>query len=316
MNLLCPSRVRDERTADGALLWRAPAKINITLHILGQREDGYHELDSVVAKVTLYDELLFRPRQDGEIRLTCSGYDCGGAEDNLVFRAAKLLSKNQAGVNIELTKRIPAGAGLGGGSSDAAATLMALNRFWKLNLTDEHLTDLAASLGSDVPLFLSAPAVRMTGRGEIIEPVKVHPFGAILYLPDLHCPTAKVYSVYDADKNPQSGFAKRLRRDKSAIRPGTAGVPWPDGNPQLNEIPSHWRDKVFNGLESAAMKVCPALVEISSSLADETHLPVHITGSGSAMFIICDDANEAESAIANLPGEMKNHCRVVSLNPW
>ncbi len=294
MGTLCPNKVRDELTADGAMLWRAPAKINIALHILGLREDGYHELDSVVAKVTLYDELLFRPRQDGEIRLTCSGYDCGGVEDNLVLRAAKLLLENRLGVDIELIKRIPAGAGLGGGSSDAATTLMALNRLWELNLTDEHLTDLAASLGSDVPLFLSAPAVRMTGRGEIIEPTKVHPFGAILYLPDLYCPTAKVYAAYQKIRNPQS-----------TIR-----------NPQLDEIPSRWQDKVFNDLESAAMKVCPTLADISSNLADETHLPVHITGSGSAMFIICDDANEAESAIANLSGKMKNHCRVVSLNSW
>ncbi len=304
MNLFCSEKVQHELIADGVLLWRAPAKINLTLRVKGRREDGYHELDSMVAKVTLYDELLFRRRKDSRVNLTCTGLDCGPVGENLVLWAAELLNPAAAcpvgGVDIGLTKRIPTGAGLGGGSSDAAATLMALNQLWKLNLTDEHLTDMAASLGSDVPLFLSAPAVRMTGRGEIIEPVKVHPFHAILYLPDLHCPTGKVYATYDAAVNPQSAIPTGPRAR----------------NPQPNGPVSGWRGELFNDLESAAKKVCPPLAEISSHLSEATHLPVHLTGSGSAMFIICDDTNEAESAIANLPDEMKNHCRVVSLNPW
>ena len=298
------------------MLWRAPAKINLTLRILGRRDDGYHELDSIVAKVTLYDDLFFRRRRDGEIRLNCSGFDCGPVEENLVFRAAKLLSENQGacpvgGADIELTKRIPAGAGLGGGSSDAAATLLALNRLWKLDLTNRQLVDLAASLGSDMPLFLDGPAVRMRGRGEIIEPATVHPFAALLYLPDLHCPTAEVYATYDAMGNPKSEIRSRVGQQahRTHTRRRSAG--------QLaHPTDSEWRGELFNDLQSAAIQVCPPLAEIFSRLTEATGLSVHLTGSGSAMFVICDDASEAEQAAARLGDEMKERCRVVSLNSW
>ncbi len=307
MSLLCPSRVRNERTADGALLWRAPAKINLTLRVLGRRDDGYHELDSVVAKVTLYDELLFRPRRDGKINLVCCGLDCGAVQENLILRAAELLPENRPGVDIELTKRIPAGAGLGGGSSDAAATLLALNQLWELHLSAEQLADLAGRLGSDVPLFLAGPTVRIRGRGELVEPVRVHPFGAILYLPDPHCPTADVYAAYKANSDQpfDSAHGPEPVEGQSAV-----------SRQQLDEPVSEWRGELFNDLQAAAMRVCPPLAEIFYRLAEATGLSVHLTGSGSAMFIICDDANEAESVIVNLPDEMKNHCRAVSLNSW
>ncbi len=301
MSLSCPSRVRDECTDDGALLWRAPAKINLTLRVLGRRDDRYHELDSVVAKVTLYDELLFRPRKDGKINLTCTGLDCGAVKDNLVFRAAKLLGERQAGADIELTKRIPAGAGLGGGSSDAAAVLPALNQLWELNLPRERLITLAEKIGSDVPLFLDGPAVRIRGRGEQVESVKVHPFTALLYLPESHCSTADVYAAYKAISGRQSAASN----PQSAIR-----------NPQFVRHPSHWRGELFNDLQAAAMRVCPTLAEISARLAEAAGLPVHMTGSGSAMFIICNDMPEAQSAAERLGDKMKNRCRIVLSNPW
>ncbi len=301
MGLFCPDKVRDEPVADGALLWRAPAKINLTLRILGRRDDGYHELDSIVAKVTLYDELIFRPRRDGQIRLTCSGLDCGAAEDNLVLRAAKLLPERQAGADIELTKRIPAGAGMGGGSSDAAAVLPALNQLWKLNLPRERLITLAEKIGSDVPLFMDGPAVRIRGRGEQVEPAKVHPFTALLYLPESHCSTADVYAAYQSTDYTDSIF----KNPQSTIH-----------NPQFERHPSHWRGELFNDLQAAAMRVCPPLADIYSRLAEATGLPVHMTGSGSAMFIICNDMPEAQSAAERLPDKMKNRCRIVLLNPW
>ncbi len=302
MSLFCPDMKKSEPTADGALLWRAPAKINLTLRITGRRDDGYHELDSIVAKVTLYDELIFRPRRDGQIRLTCSGLDCGAAEDNLVLRAAKLLPERQTGADIELTKRIPAGAGLGGGSSDAAAALPALNQLWKLNLPRERLITLAEKIGSDVPLFLDGPAVRIRGRGEQVEPVKVHPFTALLYLPESHCSTADVYAAYKAISGRQSA----LRHcSGQTIR-----------NPQFERHPSHWRGELFNDLQAAAMRVCPPLADIYSRLAEAAGLPVHMTGSGSAVFIICNDMPEAQSAAERLPEKMKNRCRIVLSNPW
>ncbi|MDY7009316.1 MAG: 4-(cytidine 5'-diphospho)-2-C-methyl-D-erythritol kinase [Planctomycetota bacterium] len=294
MSLLCPNKVRYERTADGALLWRAPAKINLTLRVGGRRDDGYHELDSTVAKVTLYDELILRPRPDGQIRLTCSGLDCGATEENLVLRAAKLMGDRSNGADIELIKRIPAGAGLGGGSSDAASVLSALNQLWQLNLSRERLINLAEKIGSDAPLFLDGPAVRMQGRGEIIEPVTIHPFAALLYLPNLHCRTEEVYASYDADGNPQSTIC----------------------NPQLEGPPSRWRSELFNDLTAAAVRVCPPLADISSRLAEATGLPVHMTGSGSAMFVICDDRVEAQSSADRLGDKMKNRCRIVLLNRW
>ena len=155
--------------APGRLVVRAPAKINLTLDVLGRRPDGYHALRSVMQTLELHDTLELRPAS--AIRFACDVPALAG-EDNLVPRAARLLRTATGyggGVDITLHKRIPVNAGLGGGSSDAAATLMALNQLWGQALGRERLAELGAALGSDVPFFFYAPLALVSGRGEVVE---------------------------------------------------------------------------------------------------------------------------------------------------
>ena len=290
-----PMPAREARP-DGAILVRAPAKLNLALRVRPLRDDGFHEIDSIVAKVTLYDELLVRPRDDGEIRLECGPFDCGPGESNLVYRAARMLAGGAAalGADITLTKRIPPGAGLGGGSSDAAAALAALNDLWELNSPPERLAEMAAELGSDAPLFLAGPSSRVTGRGECVEPVGVPPFFALLHIPDLACPTAEVYAAWD-----------EIGQSGQAIEPAAFAGP-----------PSQWADALVNDLQPAAWRVCPALAEVADSLLEATKAPIHLTGSGSAMFIIAADEAHAHALADALPADLAERSHIVQLNLW
>ena len=300
---LCPAKDREEPTREGGWLFRAAAKLNLTLRVLGRRQDGYHEIDSIAAKITLYDELLFESRADGQVRLACSGHDCGPMEENLVLRAARLLqpAAGGRGADIHLTKQIPPGTGLGGGSSDASATLEGLNRLWQLKMSSGRLSELAGQLGSDVPLFLNGPAVRIRGRGERVDPVKVHPFVAVLCLPDISCNTAEVYGAYDA-----------MLEGKHPPAAGAAA----DLSGQLDRPPSRWRGMLFNDLQSAAARVCPGLADLSARIASATGLPVHLTGSGSALFVLTDDPAAARRALEDVPADVRPRCRLVCSNPW
>ena len=172
-----PARPQMTAIEGGCLRVLAPAKINLNLLVGPRRADGFHPVDSLVAKVTLYDELELRPREDGQITLACEGRDCGPADSNLVLGAAKALAERTGhespqrelpGVAICLRKHIPPGGGLGGGSSDAAATLMAMNDLWRLGLGLDELSRIASQLGSDCPLFLGPPGIQShrPGRGD------------------------------------------------------------------------------------------------------------------------------------------------------
>lgn len=177
---------------------RAYAKINLSLEVLGKRGDGYHELVSVMQCLTLHDELSFALADD--ITLSCGREELAG-EANLVLRAARLLreaSGTPLGARIELTKGIPVAAGLGGGSSDAAATLEALHRLWRLRFSRRRLLDLAAALGSDVPFFFYGPTALAYGRGERLRPLRPpQPYSVVLAVPHLGIPekTRRLYSA-------------------------------------------------------------------------------------------------------------------------
>jgi 4-diphosphocytidyl-2-C-methyl-D-erythritol kinase len=206
---------------DRLLVVQAPAKLNLFLEILAKRADGYHELETLMVCVGVYDTLSFMEEVSGRIRLNCFTAATGSlaarlavdkvpdGEENLVVRAAQLL-RNYVGVNlgvrIELRKRIPAAAGLAGGSSDAAATLMALNRFWNLKLPDGELWELGSQIGSDVPFFLSRSAAAIgRGRGELIEPVKIPlDLHFVIACPDSGLPTALVYRFCRPAEQPRS----------------------------------------------------------------------------------------------------------------
>jgi 4-diphosphocytidyl-2-C-methyl-D-erythritol kinase len=155
----------------------APAKINVILRILDRRADGFHNLWSIMQTVALEDEVQIRVRTDRQdIRLTCDAAHLVVDQSNLVYRAAAVVlarAKQSVGLDIELRKRIPMGAGLGGGSSDAAATIIGLNRLLQLEWSPAQMADAGQMLGSDVPFFLFAPSAFVTGRGETVRPVVV-----------------------------------------------------------------------------------------------------------------------------------------------
>lgn len=176
---------------------KAPAKINARLKVTGKRPDGYHELVSIMVPVEIFDIIDLKVFSEAGIRISCRGRDLPADESNLAFRAARDFMSYAGirdGVSISLTKNIPVAAGLGGGSSDGAAVLLALNRMYSCPLTEPELHKLALSLGADVPFFLMEAPCLATGVGEILEPIREWPEAwYIIVTPPIHVSTAWVY---------------------------------------------------------------------------------------------------------------------------
>ena len=177
----------------------APAKINLSLKILGRRSDGFHEIETFIAPVSLYDEIeIGKSNRSTEIGFDCDDPSVPAGEDNLIVRAAKSFfaaTKLKSAVSIDLKKKIPHGAGLGGGSSDAASTLLALNEIFEANLPREALAKMAETIGSDVPFFIFESPALGKGRGELVTPVKLKEKLPILLLkPAFVVSTAWAYS--------------------------------------------------------------------------------------------------------------------------
>lgn len=189
-------------------IWPAPAKINLMLHITGRRADGYHELQTVFQFLDYGDELRFEPRPDAKVQRV---QEIAGipAEDDLVVRAARALQQAcgcDQGVDIYLDKKLPMGAGLGGGSSDAATTLHALNRIWDCGLSDDQLAEIGLKLGADVPVFVHGFAAFAEGVGERLTPVELEQPWYLVITPDIHVSTAAIFSDLE------------LTRDSPAIK--------------------------------------------------------------------------------------------------
>jgi 4-diphosphocytidyl-2-C-methyl-D-erythritol kinase len=181
----------------------APAKINLSLRVLGKRADGFHEIETLIAPISLYDKIDIE-KQNRWIDFSCDDPSLSMGDDNLVVRAAKLFleqTKIKSGVSIKLEKKIPHGAGLGGGSSDAASTLRGLNELLATKLSRTNLEKIASEIGSDVPFFLfQSPAV-CKGRGEVVEPTKLKTKLSVLLLkPSFGVPTAWAYSRWEKSK--------------------------------------------------------------------------------------------------------------------
>ena len=269
-----------------SLVVETPAKLNLFLEILAKRADGFHELETLMVSVGLYDTLSFSEEASGQIRLSCfaAGSNCGAklrAADklpsdgnNLVVRAARLLRDHTGvshGVRIELQKRIPAAAGLAGGSSDAAATLMALNRFWNLDLSHGLLTELASQLGSDIPFFLCRSAAAIgRGRGEVIEPVRI-PLGLyfVIVCPDDGLSTALVYQHCRPASKPRS--VETLVDALESVRLSRAG--------QL----------FHNALQSAAEDLNAGVSQLCNRISRQPVLGHMMSGSGTACFGLCEN---------------------------
>jgi 4-diphosphocytidyl-2-C-methyl-D-erythritol kinase len=206
----------------------APAKINLSLRVLGRRSDGFHEIETFIAPISLCDEIKIE-RHSGkqEIAFRCDDPSVPKGEDNIVVRAANAFfeeTKITSGVSIALKKRIPHGAGLGGGSSDAASTLLALNELFETNLPRQTLAKLAEMIGSDVPFFIFQSAAVCKGRGELVSPTRLHEQLSVLLLrPGFGVPTQWAYSrwrdsreipgvSYGAQQFTQQSFVNDLER--------------------------------------------------------------------------------------------------------
>ncbi|MGE6994546.1 4-(cytidine 5'-diphospho)-2-C-methyl-D-erythritol kinase [Pseudomonas sp. NPDC047961] len=186
-----------------ALTLPAPAKLNLMLHILGRRADGYHELQTLFQFLDYGDELTFRPRADGQIRLHT---DLPGVDhdSNLIVRAARLLQTRSGctqGADIDLSKRLPMGGGIGGGSSDAAATLLGLDHLWQTHLGEDTLAEIGLALGADVPVFVRGRAAFAEGVGERLQPVELNEPWYLVIAPQVSVSTAEIFSDPELTRN-------------------------------------------------------------------------------------------------------------------
>jgi 4-diphosphocytidyl-2-C-methyl-D-erythritol kinase len=260
--------------------WPAPAKLNLFLHVTGRRPDGYHELQTLFQLIDLADELRIRARRDGVIAL--SGGPPGVApEADLVVRAARLLravaGEASLGADLALSKRIPVGGGLGGGSSDAATTLVALNELWGLGLASERLAALALGLGADVPVFVRGTAAVGRGVGEILEPVMIAPASFAVVFPGLPVGTAEAFQ------------APELTRNSPIIRiSGFLSPDWP-----LKPLAGR------NDLEPVVAARHPPVRAALAWLGERGR--ARLTGSGASVFAAFRDRAAAERALAGLP---------------
>ena len=261
-----------------AVVLQTPAKINLFLEIVGKRPDGYHDLDSLMVAVDLYDELEFRESDGSQaVTLTCNQPELSCGPENLVHRAATELrrkSGTKAGATIHLRKRIPMQAGLAGGSSDAAATLIGLNRFWNLGLSTAELAEIGAAIGSDVNFFLDGPCAWCTGRGEKVEPTKLgRQLDFVLASPSAGLSTAEVFQRAKVPAKPQNG----------------QGIRDAAGHGDIDEIGR----RLFNRLQEPAESLCPEIQTLRRQLEAANPVAVQMTGSGSTVFALCRDRTDA-----------------------
>jgi len=289
----------------GGLLVRAPAKINLSLLIAGKRPDGFHEIETVMAKVNFYDEILIEPGRKAGIKLICKGPQWApSGKENLVYQAAKLLLDTcgtQANIKITLTKNIPAGSGLGSASSDAAATLTGLNKYLELGLPNRQLAKLAAQLGSDVAFFLNGPLALCKGKGEKIKKLnKKFEFLALLILPDISVSTKKVYDNYRHDP---ALYKKLSARINSYI--------------QKNRIDLVSK-MCANMLQTSCFGLVKDLAELKTKIESLRIGPVCLSGSGSAIFCLVHNADEEKARAYRHQLQQKFGCKsiIVTNNRW
>lgn len=253
--------------------WPAPAKVNLFLHITGRRADGYHDLQTAFQFLDHGDKLKFTVTDDPRIILKNELADIA-EQDNLIIRAARLLQSTancSHGAVIELEKILPMGGGLGGGSSDAATTLVALNKLWQCDLSEEHLAALGLQLGADVPVFVRGHAAWAEGVGEIFTPIfPAEPWYLVIF-PDCAVSTAEIFS------------AAELTRDCEPIT--IAGFLAGQGG---------------NVCESVVKKMYPPVAQALTWLAQYATVP-RMTGTGSCVFIRFDSAVQAENVLENVP---------------
>jgi len=278
------------------------AKINLDLRILGMRPDGYHDLRTVFQSLALFDNVTVSIRR-GPLSVTCDEPDIPTDQRNLAWKAASLLHRMTTGkssaprdVLIDLRKRIPSEAGLGGGSSNAAMTLLALNKLWKLDLDLASLSRIGARLGADVPFFLDGGTALGLGRGDDIYPLSdMPPVHVVILRPGFGVATADAYGWFDED-------SRRVAKAKPLVpRPTPPG--WPA-----------WSATLRNDLEYPVVKHHPAIGRIKQSLIDAGATFSAMSGSGSAVFGLFERADAARRTANDLarPGWLSLHTRTLN----
>lgn len=266
----------------------ARAKINLFLAVGDRRPDGYHDLDTVMTAIDRGDILDIAPASTPRLEVRPEDLPVGQkvpeGEENLVWRAARRLGGSDRGWRITLYKTIPMGAGLGGGSADAAVTLQVLAGLWRLN--DVDLPAIAAELGSDVPFFLRSGVVRATGRGEILEPMGALPtMHAVVAVPDVQVSTAEAYAWLDAAPDrPRKGSEEFI----AALRSGD---------------PVAIARSVWNDFEPVVTERVPAIAELRDRLLERGAMGAAMTGSGSGVYGFFPTPDEATSVAFALKRE-------------
>lgn len=298
------SKEQFETVGDGVLV-RAPAKINLSLLIAGKRPDGFHEVETIMAKVNWYDEVLIQQGKKSGIELICKGPNWAPeGKENLVYKAAEMLLESRGlvtDIRITLTKNIPAGTGLGSASSDAAATLIGLNYYLKLDINTESLMELAAELGSDVAFFLNGPLAFCTGKGEKIKKLDENfNFLALLILPNVSVSTKKAYANY---KHEPALYEKLSTQINSYMK--------------KNRI-----DLVIklcaNMLQTSSFGLTKELAELKEKIEWLGIEPCCMSGSGSAMFCVIESGDEERARRYKHKLEKEIGCKsiIVSNNRW
>ena len=270
---------------------KARAKINLSLDIVDKREDGYHELDTIFSEIELCDYIIIEKTASKNIVVECSDKTLSCGEDNLAYKAARLLTDEfhiEGGLSIYIEKNIPMGAGLGGGSSDAAAVLKALNSMFLLKLSDDELRKRAVLLGADVPFFIAGGTVRAKGIGEIIEPlddIKLPPM--IVIKPDISVPTAFAYKSFDS-------YSSKFHPDIESL---------------VNALKANDIYKIFkyagNSFEGPVFEKYTKIPKIKKRLLILGAGVCVMTGSGSALFALFENRQKALTAYELLKKEDK-----------
>ncbi len=259
---------------------RSYAKINLALSVLGRRTDGYHDILTIFQTINLHDELEFQP--SSEMELHCENLPGIAQEDNIVWKAAALLASRSGkglAASIILKKKLPAGSGLGGGSANAAIALLGLRRFWNLDVSDSDLFSIAASLGSDVPFFLSGGTALGIGRGEEIHPLPDPAAGHLVVIyPGVQVSTAQAYRSLNLGLTSRA-TDHRIQRFCSQIEAGKSFL-----------------TEIFNDFEASILSAYPPILEAKNFLKRRGAIASMLSGSGSSIFGFFSDEESALAA--------------------
>ncbi len=277
------------------------AKINLVLRVLGRRPDGYHELETIFQTISLHDTLRFRFRPSGSfgLSLEADSPEVPLDQRNLVYKSCLAFHERfplRCSIEITLQKRIPVESGLGGGSSNAACTLLALSRYCGEPSDTQALVEIAGRLGADVPFFLHGGTALGTGRGDVVEQLSdTPPLPVLIVRPPVSCSTAEIYRKYD-----EAGLLTAPRNSiKILVRPES-----------LSDLYSH----IENDLEKVVFSLYPEFDSIKKRLLDTGAAAAALSGSGSALFGLFRTAEDIEKASHNFPESYQ--CRFVSRDEY